>query len=144
VSARAAFTPLLPEGHPFPEPDPARWHALAADPGVTMLLAEEDGELLGLTVCGRSRDEDAGDHVGELRTLFVAANGWRRGVGTELLSAALHDLRVRGHSEATVWSFAANERANAFYEAAGFTRDGAEKTEEAWADLPQVRYRRRI
>ena len=143
-SARAAFTRLLPEGHPFPEVDPARWHALAADPANTMLLAEEDGELLGLTVCGESRDEDAGDHVGEVRSLFVAAGGWRRGVGSELLSAALNDLRVRGCSEATVWSFADNERANAFYEAGGFTRDGAEKTEEVWADLLQVRYRRRV
>jgi RimJ/RimL family protein N-acetyltransferase len=41
-----------------------------------------------------------------------------------------------------VWSFAANERANAFYEAHGFTRDGAECTEEAWAHLPEIRFRR--
>ena len=41
-----------------------------------------------------------------------------------------------------VWSFAANERANAFYEAHGFTRDGAERTEAAWAHVPEVRYLR--
>ena len=32
-SARAAFTPLLPEGHPFPEPQPERMRERLADPG---------------------------------------------------------------------------------------------------------------
>ena len=41
-----------------------------------------------------------------------------------------------------VWSFAANDRANAFYEAHGFSRDGAERAEEVWADLLEVRLRR--
>jgi hypothetical protein len=31
-----------------------------------------------------------------------------------------------------------------FYEQAGFTRDGAERTEEAWAHLPEIRYRRSL
>ena len=143
-SARAAFAPLLPEGHAFPEIDPERWHALRADPAVTMLLAEEDGELLGFTACGECRDPDAGETVGEVRTMFVAAGGWGRGVGTALMAAALDDLRARGCSEATVWSFADNERANRFYEARGFDRDGAERREEVWADILEIRYRRTL
>jgi GNAT superfamily N-acetyltransferase len=102
----------------------------------------EPGELLGFTACGESRDPDAVPQAGEIRTLFVAAGRWRRGVGRALMAAALTDLTGRGYAEATVWSFAANERANAFYEAHGFTRDGAERTEEAWAHVPEVRYRR--
>jgi GNAT superfamily N-acetyltransferase len=108
-----------------------------------MLVAEEeDGELLGFTACGDSRDPGASPKTGEVRTLFVAAGRWRAGVGGALMSAALADLAERGHTEATVWSFAANDRANAFYEAHGFTRDGAKRTEEAWAHLPEIRYRR--
>jgi GNAT superfamily N-acetyltransferase len=122
--------------------DPERWHALWADPAVTMLLAEADGELLGFTACGESRDPDAGDDVGEVRALFVAAGGWGRGVGSTLMAAALEDLRGRGYSEATVWSFAENERANRFYESRGFAPDGAERTEEAWANIREIRYRR--
>jgi GNAT superfamily N-acetyltransferase len=124
--------------------DPERWHALHEDPAVTMLLAEEDGELLGLTACGESRDPDAGDTVGEVRTIFVAAGGWGRGVGTALMEAALDDLRARGYAEATVWSFADNERANRFYEARGFARDGTERTEDVWASIREVRYRRSL
>jgi ribosomal protein S18 acetylase RimI-like enzyme len=72
----------------------------------------------------------------------VAAGRWRQGVGRALMAAALADLSARGYADATVWSFAANERANAFYEVRGFTRDGAQRTEEAWAHLTEVRYRR--
>jgi GNAT superfamily N-acetyltransferase len=101
-------------------------------------------ELLGFTACGESRDPDAGPEAGEIRTFFVAAGRWRRGVGRALMAAALADLAARGHVEATVWSFAANERANAFYEAHGFRRDGAERTEEVWAGVPEIRYRRAL
>jgi GNAT superfamily N-acetyltransferase len=122
-----------------------------------MLVAEEEsdprapgragrlrpsGALLGFTACGESRDPGAGPETGEVRTLFVAAGQWGAGVGRALMAAALGDLAARGHTEATVWSFAANERANAFYEAHGFTRDGAERNEAAWAHLPEVRYLR--
>jgi L-amino acid N-acyltransferase YncA len=143
-SARAAFTDLLPAGHEFPQPDPERWYALIEDGTVSMLMAEEDGELLGFSACGESRDEDAAPGVGEVRSLFVAAGLWGQGVGRALMSAALDSLRERGCTEATVWSFAANERANRFYEAHGFTRDGAERTEAAWADLLELRYRRSL
>jgi GNAT superfamily N-acetyltransferase len=122
-SARAGFAELLPAGHSFPEPD---------------------GELLGFSTCGESRDEDLDPSVGEIRSFFVAAGRWRQGVGRALMAAVLDSLRERRCAEATVWSFAANRRANAFYERADFRRDGAEKTEEAWAFLPEVRYRRSL
>jgi GNAT superfamily N-acetyltransferase len=79
-----------------------------------------------------------------VRSFFVAAGRWSQGVGRALMPAVLDSLRERGFTEATVWSFAANDRANAFYERAGFTRDGAEKTEDVWAHLPEVRYRRSL
>ena len=143
-SARAAFTELLPPGHVFPEPDAERWHALTGDPSVSLLMVDDGGELVGLSACGESRDDDADPSVGEIRSFFVAADRWRQGVGRTLMAAVLDSLRKRGCIEATVWSFAANERANSFYEREGFTRDGAEKTEEVWAHLPEVRFRRAL
>jgi len=143
-SARAGFTDLLPAGHEFPEPDAERWYALLEDPAVSMLMVEDGGQLLGISACGESRDADADPSVGEVRSFFVAAGRWRQGVGRTLMTAVLDSLRERGCTEATVWSFAANDRANAFYERAGFRRDGAEKTEEAWAGLLEVRYRRSL
>jgi GNAT superfamily N-acetyltransferase len=107
-----------------------------------MLMAEDERGMLGFTICGASRDADAGTEVGEVRTMFAVPAAWGQGVGNALMSAALDDLRGRGYSAATVWSFTDNERANRFYERHGFTRDGGERTEEAWAHLLEVRYRR--
>ena len=145
-SAKAAFTPLLPAGHSFPEAQPERLRAGLGDPALATLVAQagSGGELAGFTVCGPSRDEDAGPDVGELRTFFVAAGRWRQGVGSRLMKAALEFLRERHCSSATVWSFAANERANAFYERHGFALDGGERTEEAWAHILELRYRRAL
>jgi GNAT superfamily N-acetyltransferase len=143
-SARAAFTELLPPGHEFPRISAERWHALIEDRTVSMLLVEDEGELLASSACGESRDADASPCVGEVRSFFVAAGHWRRGVGRALMAAVLDALRDSRFTEATVWSFAANERANAFYESHGFTRDGTEKAEEAWARLPEVRFRRSL
>jgi L-amino acid N-acyltransferase YncA len=112
------------------------------DPEASVLVAVEAGELTGFVSCGMTRDEPPEPGVGELHSFFVGAGRWRRGTGSELMTAALADLAGRGYEQATVWSFDANARANRFYEAHGFTRDGATRTEEVWAHLPEVRYRR--
>ena len=113
-----------------------------ASEDVRILLAEDEDELLGYTAFGANRDPDAEPGVGEVRTFFVVPGRWRRGVGTVLLRATLHELREMGYESASLWSFAANDRANAFYERAGFERDGSERTEEVWGHAPEVRYRR--
>lgn len=143
-SAKQAFTPLLPAGHAIPDPQPARSRAAIDDPALTVLVAQDPGdkELAGFAVCGPSRDEGAEPEVGEIQSFFVAAGRWRQGVGSMLMQAACDDLLERSYTEATVWSFAANERANAFYERHGFTRDGGERTEAVWAAILEVRYRR--
>jgi GNAT superfamily N-acetyltransferase len=111
---------------------------------VSVLVAEADGELQGYVGCGTNRDHDAPAEAGEVRSMFVATNAWRRGVGRALMDAALDDLRERGYTTAVVWSFAANDRANAFYERMGFRRDGGERSNEAWAHTPEIRYRRSL
>jgi ribosomal protein S18 acetylase RimI-like enzyme len=110
--------------------------------GITLLVAEEDGEPAGFVACGPSRDPDPEPGVGEVQSFFVAAGRWRRGVGRQLMAAGLATLEKEGYAAATVWSFEANDRANAFYEAHGFERDGATRTEEGWAHIEEVRYRR--
>ena len=118
---------------------------IVASDDVQILLAEEDdGELLGYAAFGANRDPDAEPGVGEIRTFFVIPASWRRGVGSELLRAALKALREMGYESASLWSFAANDRANAFYERAGFERDGSARTEEVWGHVPEVRYLRSL
>jgi GNAT superfamily N-acetyltransferase len=122
--------------------DPERFRELLADAYVRILVADGGEELLGHATFGTSRDFDAPVSVGEVRSFFVRPSAWRRGVGKELMAAALGGLAELGFARATLWSFDANERANAFYEASGFARDGAERREEVWAEILEVRYRR--
>jgi len=109
-----------------------------------MLLADDGGELLGQTTFGSSRDDDVAADMGEVRAFFVRPASWRRGVGSALMRAALQWLGEVGYAEATVWSFDANDRANAFYEHHGFRRDGTRKREEIWDYVLEVRYRRAL
>jgi GNAT superfamily N-acetyltransferase len=107
-------------------------------------MADEDGRVVGYTACGANRDPDVTPDVGEVRSMFVASTHWRAGVGRALLAAALEDLRGRGYAEAALWSFKSNDRANAFYESAGFALDGGERSNERWANIPELRYRRSL
>ena len=109
-----------------------------------LVVAEGPGGLVGYTGFGWSRDPDALPGLGELRSIFVHPTAWRGGVGTALVARVWDGLRADGFAEATLWSFLANGRANAFYEAHGMTRDGARRREAVWADVDQVRYRRSL
>jgi GNAT superfamily N-acetyltransferase len=142
-SARAGFGGLLPADYTWPDPAAvaARTSAAMGEEGVHLVVAEGASGLLGYTGFGTSRDPDAAPGVGEVRTLFVHPSAWGSGVGHALLEHALAALRADGYLEATVWSFVANERANAFYEAHGMTRDGARRREAVWNELDEVRYR---
>jgi GNAT superfamily N-acetyltransferase len=128
----------------LPKFDPLRLVAVLEDERVRTLVADRDGELVGQTTFGTSRDHDAPPTAGEVRSLFVRPAMWRGGVGSALLLRALEGLGAMGFAEATLWSFAANERANAFYERHCFTRDGSEQRDEVWAGLLEVRYRRAL
>ena len=56
----------------------------------------------------------------------------------------LQRLCAEGYHSATLWVLVTNDRARRFYEAAGWSRDGAEKTERIGgaASITEVRYRR--
>jgi GNAT superfamily N-acetyltransferase len=104
-------------------------------------VAELQGEPKGYAAFGPSRDPDEGEGVGEVWTLFVKSGEWRRGLGRALVGHALAELGTARFREATVWSFADNYRANVFYEAMGFMRDGTERRQDAWGRVLEVRFR---
>jgi ribosomal protein S18 acetylase RimI-like enzyme len=103
---------------------------------------DQAGEVVGVAEAGRAVDADAPPGCGHLFYLDVAPEAQGAGVGSALLRTALDGLRDEGFTEATLWTFAENERALRFYAAAGWAPDGA--TVEAdggswWA--PSVRLR---
>jgi ribosomal protein S18 acetylase RimI-like enzyme len=84
--------------------------------------------------------------TGEIYVIYVHPTAWRQGAGTALLDQALRHLRADGFREAVLWVLPGNQRAIAFYEAAGFVADGAAKTKcrTDGTEMLLARYRRRL
>lgn len=93
--------------------------------GPPRVLAEDDGELVGFSVVGPTRDPDAGAPA-ELYAIYVRAAYWGTGLGQRLWEA------VRPDEPCSLWVLEANERARGFYRRNGFEPDGGR---ELYADL---------
>ncbi len=93
-----------------------------------VLVAEEEGEVVGFASTGTTDDADRRDPTwGELYALYVEPGRWGRGVGQNLLEASETRLRKAGFTDALLWVVAENERARRFYEAGGWEEDGTSK-----------------
>jgi GNAT superfamily N-acetyltransferase len=132
--------PLLPPE--FEVPPLERFHELVGGTDARRQVAVEGDSVVGWVSLGASRDPDRSPATGELRALFVHPDHWERGVGRALVHHVLEALPRLGHDEVTLWSFAANDRANRLYGSAGFGRDGAERREPIFAGALELRYRR--
>jgi GNAT superfamily N-acetyltransferase len=107
-----------------------------------ILVAEEDGTVVGFATCGPSEDEPRDEAVGEVYAIYVEPDHWGSGHGRALFGAATAVLTDAGFREATLWVLATNARARRFYEIAGWRTDGATKTEHRGdVALHEVRYR---
>lgn len=96
--------------------------------GSFSLVAEDDEGIAGSCfVVAPSRDGDLGPEVAELAAIYVEPARWRRGVGRALIAAALGRATGNGFREMSLWTLAENDRAFAFYEALGWSRDGSER-----------------
>jgi GNAT superfamily N-acetyltransferase len=80
---------------------------------------------------------------GHVHSIYVHPDARGLGVGRLLLGAAVDGLRTAGAGEATLWVFAANTSARAFYARMGWEPDGTERTEVACRE-PELRLRRRL
>lgn len=105
-------------------------------------VADVGDRIVGFADTAPSRDEDAGPEMGELCSIYLDEFVARRGVGTALLYCAMNDLRSREFVGATLWVLDSNHGARSFYEALGWTIDGALKNDPRQEfELHEVRYR---
>ncbi len=115
------------------------------DPPSALLVAQDaTGAVAGFIAVGA----EAGEPVprrGEVYALNVDPDRWGQGVGRALLEAGCEHLRRSALSEAVLWVHPDNPRACGFYEAAGWTADGAHRREEVLGvEVPEIRYRRTL
>jgi GNAT superfamily N-acetyltransferase len=110
----------------------------------TLIATGADSAVLGFVNAGPYREDDVpadGPGWGEIYAIYVHPDHWTRGVGRALFDAALATLDA--DRTVALWVLEANANARRFYEAMGFTPDGATSVfEVAGAVIPEVRYRR--
>jgi GNAT superfamily N-acetyltransferase len=109
----------------------------------TTWVAEVNGAVVGYTCAGPARDDDLDPaHDDEVYEMYLLPGAWGRGVGRALLQTTLDDLGGRGYRAGVLWVLEMNARARRFYEAAGWTADGATKACFGEESAPAVRYRK--
>lgn len=144
---RVAYRGLVPDER-LEKLDPARSEAMflrsmREGSEETYVAHEEVGAVVGFLTLGRCRDGDVdAETVGEIWGVYLAPDQWHRGIGARLCRHAEGVFRGWGCRAAVLWVFAGNAGARRFYEAMGYTPDGASKILEVGKPLEAIRYRR--
>ncbi|HYJ67721.1 MAG TPA: GNAT family N-acetyltransferase [Nocardioidaceae bacterium] len=121
-SWNAGFGELMP--HLVVDEDRiSRWTTELTAAQTRWWVAEFDGSIAGFVGIGPSRDP-IDPQLGELDTIAVSPALWRKGIGSALMRTALDALADAGFTEAIVWTLAASDQGQAFYDSMGWTRDG--------------------
>lgn len=105
------------------------WRELLSRRQSRSAIARSGGAPVGVVRFGADEADPTRGHVFSLYVDPAASGG---GVGRALLEHAMDELRRDGYRTATLWVFAANERAIRFYRAAGWEATGATRVEPEW------------
>ena len=124
----------------------AAYEALLADPGVTLLVAECDGHLVGFSQVrsdvGHALVPEAA--AAELDRLYVHERFTDRGVGRDLLRHAEKAAAARGADTLWLTAWEGNARALAFYSRRGYENLGRTVYTFGGEDYPNHLFAKRI
>jgi GNAT superfamily N-acetyltransferase len=148
---RQAYAGLMPQSF-LDRMDSVRrvtsWRRALGAPaaGITDVVLDPAGEIIGFFVYGPSRDADATVGTGELVAINLLPSHWRQGLGRSMMGRLLAVAAERRWQALTLWVLEANMQARRFYEAHGFEADGASQVDVrlTGAPLHLLRYRRRL
>jgi GNAT superfamily N-acetyltransferase len=141
---RAAYTDILP-AEVLTALDPAElgeiWQDTLEHGEATIYVATEGEWTVGFCAAGPAPDTELADHEGNLPedagsigligTLLVELRWGRRGHAGRLLAAAARGLSDAGGTRGIVWIPESDAVSLAFYERAGWGRDGMVRTLDA-------------
>ncbi|MBB5191396.1 GNAT superfamily N-acetyltransferase [Silvimonas terrae] len=118
----AAISALLPQlGYELaPERLADKLSRFAASTNDGVLIAERNGELLGLISMHALEFFHADGNLGRITALVVAESGRGQGIGTALIHAAESWFLARGVTHAEVTSSEHRTAARQFYESCGY------------------------
>ena len=121
-------------------------HAIGRPPLATfrVLVAIEQGRVVGFTAIGPSDDDDA--HPGEdalVGEFVIDPPAQRQGHGSRLLNAMVDTMRADGFRRATWWVRSTDDPMRRFLESAGWGPDGAHQTVGTEDEAASVKMLRR-
>jgi GNAT superfamily N-acetyltransferase len=122
----------------------AMWHeglGRMPRPGSATFVALVDDEIVGFASVGASHSEEG---TGELYAIYVHPARWGLGAGRALIERAEASMRDSGFPAALLWVLEGNERAERFYRAAGWERDGEKVDDFQGATVTELRYRKQL
>ncbi|MFF9071920.1 GNAT family N-acetyltransferase [Streptomyces sp. NPDC014735] len=99
-----------------------RWHARIEQRAGTILLAEEDGRPLALSVHAPSRTRPG---LAEIHSFYSHPDSWGSGIATALMTGTLRLLRDDGFRRVHLWTLRDTPRSRRFYTKCGFAESGA-------------------
>jgi L-amino acid N-acyltransferase YncA len=120
ASWRATYPGIVPQStldEMHPEKTVERWRDAAAGkhPGAHLLIAEENGTIIGFETYGPAR-EPAFGYVGELYAAYFLPEAMGKGLGTKMMKTVVRDLSAQDLNDMIVWVMEANDRGRRFYE----------------------------
>ena len=128
--------------------DAAKWEQILRAPRhglYEIVVAELGGQVVAYADWGRAREGDLRGELGELLSLFVLPEFWRKRIGTRLLEFAETRLQDLGYGSAVLWVLRDDQRARRVDEGAGWAPDGESQDLELGGYLArQLRYRRSL
>jgi L-amino acid N-acyltransferase YncA len=144
-SWRAAYAGIIPAEYLAALSTEQRtnaWHHSISRGTPELVVARDEGAVVGFAAFGSCRDEGAASTAGEVWAIYVAPSRWSCGVGRELWHHAGRRLVERGFRTVSVWVLAENARAIRFYASAGLTADPASRREITIGGKPlqELRY----
>ena len=124
----------------------AMWRRTVESGQPELLVAKDNGTVLGWVSFGACRDKDAPSSQAEVWAIYVAPNSWFKGVGHQLWQRARELLSQQGYGTCSLWVFPENQQAIRFYQSVGFVADNlpAQQFELGGRQLQEVRYVCRI
>lgn len=122
LSWKKAYRGILPDDY-LDSISEKRWSSLLKMKLKHLLMADEDGQIVGVSTFGATRDNNM-NGWGEIISLYMLPSHYRKGIGSKLFSAVVNELVIEGYCKIYLWVLEDNKAARDFYEKNGFTFNG--------------------
>ena len=110
-------------------------HRRLADPAAFAVLADDDGEMVAMTLVLQALEQDGASPeplpgLAHISMVAVHPDRWGHGLAALVLHVAQHEARKRGFARAQLWTHETNRRAQRLYERHGWAASGRTKIDD--------------